>query len=196
LKEPAYINTSNTIGLTCKTAGLQDRKTDLRDVTFLLPLRIDSRERKENADALIRFTFRHFKTSFIALEADATRKYSPEYEPEGFHYTFIEDPDEIFRKTKWINRLISMDDTPFIAVWDDDAIVSPEQIILTAERLQTEQVVMSLPYDGRFYSYDKVSCDLFKRIPDIEILLKRIAIIHLILGYHYTGGAFIIHNEE
>ena len=33
-------------------------KTDLTDVTFILPLRIDSNERIENIDALIKFSKR------------------------------------------------------------------------------------------------------------------------------------------
>jgi len=193
--------------MTCKTAGLsrqsgisaslrQDHMTDLTDVTFLVPLRIDSPERRENADTLIKYTFRHFNTFFIVLEADATRKYFPEYEPEGFHYEFIEDANEVFHRTRWINRLISMATTPYVAVWDADGIAPTEQIILAVERLRTGQAVMSLPYDGKFYSCDKISCDLFKRILDIEILMKRIPVMRLMHGYHSVGGAYLVNKEK
>jgi predicted glycosyltransferase involved in capsule biosynthesis len=171
-------------------------KTDLTDVTFLVPLRIDSHERKENADTLIKYTFRNFKTSFIVLEADEPRKFYPEQEPEGFQYVFIEDNNEVFHRTKWINHLISMAETPYVAVWDADAISPPEQIVEAAKVLQEGEAVMSFPYDGRFYSCDKVSCALFRKILNIEILLKRIPVMNLMHGYHSVGGAFIVNKEK
>jgi hypothetical protein len=56
-------NLTSMIGTTCKTF-----KTDLTDVTFLVPLRIDSPERKENIDTLVKYTFQHFNTSFLFLK--------------------------------------------------------------------------------------------------------------------------------
>jgi len=191
----------------CKTAGLsrqkgisallrQDGQTDLTDVTFLVPLRIDSPERRENADTLIKYTFQHFNTFFIVLEADATRKFYPEQEPEGFRYVFFEDSNEIFHRTKWINHLMSMAKTTFVAVWDADAIAPPDQIIKALNLLRTGKTVMSFPYDGRFYSCDRISCDLFKRILDIKILIKRVPVMRLMHGYHSVGGAFIVNKEQ
>jgi hypothetical protein len=171
-------------------------KTDLTDVTFILPLRIDSNERIENIDALIKYTFNHFKTVFKVLETDITRKYFPVFEPEGFHYEFIADNNEVFHRTRWINRLISMSNTPFMAIWDADAIAPPEHVIMAVEKLRKKHTVLSFPYVGRFYSCDKVSCDLFKKILDIEILMKRVPVMQLMHGYHSVGGAFIVNKEQ
>lgn len=181
---------------TFTTARPHDCRTDLTDVTFLVPLRIDSPERKENADTLIKYTLRHFNTYFIVLEADANRKYFPDNEFKGFHYEFVEDTNEIFHRTKWINLLISMVKTPYVAVWDADAISPPEQIIKSLELLRAGNAVMSFPYDGRFYSCDKVSSDLFKKMHDIEILIKRVSVMRLMHGYHSVGGAFIVHKGK
>jgi hypothetical protein len=187
-----YIN----FGPDGKTAGRQDCRTDLSDVTFLVPLRIDSKDRKENAATLIKYTLQHFRTSFIVLEANATHKYYPEAESEGFQYQFIKDTNEVFHRTKWINRLISMATTPYVAVWDTDAIAPPEQIITAVERLRTEHAIMSFPYDGRFYCCDKVSCDLFKKMLIIDVLLKRVPVMKLMHGYHSVGGAFIVNKKK
>ncbi len=171
-------------------------KTDLHDVTFVVPLRIDSAERKENIDTLVRYTFDHFKTNFIVLEADSVQKYHPEFTPDKFHYEFIADNDEVFHRTKWINRLISMADTPYVAVWDADAIAPYEQILESLQKLIKKEAVMSFPYDGRFYSCDKVSCVLFKEYLNIQILLKRIPVMRLMHGYHSVGGAYLVNKEE
>jgi len=188
--KPAEDSTCKT-GMTCLTC-----RTDLTDVTFLVPLRIDSPERMENINTLIKYTFLHFKTNFIVLEADSTPKFNFKYNLEGLLYEFIEDEDEVFHRTKWINRLISLSDTPFIAVWDSDAIAPPEQILDAVIGLRTNEAVLSLPYDGRFYSCDRISCDLFKKLLNIEILLKRISVMKLMHGYHSVGGAFIVNKQK
>lgn len=189
-------NNKEKSDLDCTTARPQDCMTDLADVTFLVPLRIDSPERKENINTLIKYTFLHFKTNFIVLEADSAPKFNFEVNPEGFYYEFIEDTDEVFHRTKWINRLISLSETPFIAIWDTDAIAPPEQILNAVDKLRLDEAVLSFPYDGRFYSCDRVSCDLFKKLLNIEILLKREPVMKLMHGYHSVGGAFLVNKQK
>jgi len=187
---------NNSLFLNCKTARPQDCRTDLPDMTFVVPLRIDSQERMDNINTLIRYTYLHFRTSFIVLEADSDQKFFPENEPEGSRYEFIKDNNDVFHRTKWINRLISMVQTPFVGIWDADAIAVPEQIIDALEKLRKGEAVLSFPYDGRFYSCDRVSYSLFRRHLDIEILKKRIPVMNLMHGYHSVGGAFIVNKER
>ena len=70
-------------GTTCMNC-----RTDLSDVTFLIPLRVDSIERKENTDVLINYIFKHFITFIIVLESDLTRKYFSENKYKQFQYEF------------------------------------------------------------------------------------------------------------
>ncbi len=180
----------------CKTARLQDRKTDLSDFTFLMPLRIDSEKRKENADTIISFILGHFDTTFIVVEGDESRKYFPDFQPDKFRYELIKDTNEFFHKTKYINRLIELAATRFIAVWDADVIVHPDQVLESATVLQKGEAIMSKPYDGRVCVCDNVLSDLFKRVQKIEILLKLAPCLPLMYGYHSTGGAFIASKEK
>ena len=189
-------NNKEKSDLDCTTARPQDCKTDLADVTFLVPLRIDSPERLENINTLIKYIFLHFRTRFIVLEADSVRRYFPDVNPEGLRYEYIEDLDEVFHRTKWINKLISFSDAPFIAVWDADAVAPPDQIADAISKIRSGTVVLSFPYDGRFYSCDKITCDLFRRILNIEILIKRVPVMSLMHGYHSVGGAFIVNKTK
>ncbi len=172
------------------------QKTDLSDFTFLMPLRIDSTERKENAYTVVRYIFQHFTTSFIVLEADNEQKYFPEFDIDGFRYEFVNDNNEIYRKTIWINRLLILTNTPFVAIWDADAIAPPGQIIESAEELRASRAVMSLPYDGRFYSADKISCSLFKRLLNIGIFTTRIEVMDLLYSYRAVGGAYMVNRAK
>lgn len=183
-------------GTDCTTAGQNDCKTNLTDVTFLIPLRIDSVERKENTDALIRYLFKYFDTSLIVLESDSVRKYFPEFDNDSFRYEFMEDNNEFFYKTKCISRLINLAETTFVAVWDADVIVPFGQIVTSVDKLRSEQAFLTLPYDGRAYLTDKYSANLFKEIGDIEIFMKLLPAMPLMYGYHSTGGAFITNKEK
>jgi glycosyltransferase involved in cell wall biosynthesis len=171
-------------------------KTDLTDVTFVIPLRIDSPQTIENTNTVIKYIDQHFKTNICILEADSEQRYFPEEKQNNLNYKFIEDRQEVFHCTKWINRLISIADTPFVSVWETDTIAPPDQIISAIKMLRSKEAVMSIPCDGRFYSCDKVSSDLFKRIPDIDILMNRVPVMNLMHGYHSVGGAFIVNKEK
>ena len=171
-------------------------KTDLMDVTFAIPLSIDSKKTIENTNAAIKYLNHHFKTNICILEADSEQRYFPEEPRNNLNYKFIEDRNEIFHRTKWINRLISMVKTPYVAVWDADAIAPPDQIVTAVKMLRSKVAEMSFPYDGRYYSCDKITSGLFKRIPDIEILMNRVPVMNLMHGYHSVGGAFMVNKEK
>lgn len=172
------------------------RSADFSDLTFIIPLRIDSNERKENVDTVIKFLNRNFNAFILILEADKEQKYFPEFKFKRFCYEFVEDRDDIYRKTRWINRLIALSRTPYLAIWDTDAIAPPEQILSSLEALRNEKAVMSLPFDGRFYSGDIVTCTLFKKFLDIEVLNARIPVMRLMHGYHSPGGAYMVNKEK
>jgi predicted glycosyltransferase involved in capsule biosynthesis len=188
-----YTN-SETDHLTCTTCTTF--KTDLTDVTFLIPLRIDSIERKENTDALIRYIFKYFDTSLIVLESDSVRKYFPEDNKKSFRYEFMEDSNEFFYKTKYISRLINLAETNYVAIWDADVIVPFGQILKSVDILRKEQAFLILPYDGRAYLTDKYFAGLFKETGDIDIFMKLLQAMPLMYGYHSTGGAFITSKEK
>ncbi len=196
MESELYNNVKTQPAEDCMPSRLLDCKKDLSDFTFLMPLRIDSAERKENADASINFILRDFNTKFIVVEGDATRNYYPDFKNENFSYEFIEDENAFFHKTKYINRLIELADTPFVGVWDSDAIIPPGQVFNSAVKIRTGEAVMSIPYDGRVFVCDQYLSGLFKKTEKIEILFKHISALPLMYGYHSTGGAFLTNKEE
>jgi predicted glycosyltransferase involved in capsule biosynthesis len=171
-------------------------RTDLSDVTFLIPLRVDSSEREENTFALIQYLIKHFITSIIVLESDLTRKLFPCYESDQIRYEFIEDSNEFFHKTKCITKLIHMADTKYVAVWDTDVIVPVSQIVSSVEKLRTEQAFLTLPYDGRAFLTDKYYAELFKTTLEIRVFMKLLPGMPLMYGYHSTGGAFLTNKAK
>lgn len=186
-----YIKENHTSSLLSR-----NKRLNLTDFSFLIPLQIDSEYRRENADASINFILNHFETTIIVIEGDLTRKYYPEFKNSEFNYKFILDDYLFFYKTKYINKLFEMAETPFVAVWDADAIIHSSQVLKSAEVLRKREAVMSIPYDGRAFMCDRYLSDTFKKTHNIEMLMKVMPGLPLMYGYHSTGGAFMADKEN
>jgi predicted glycosyltransferase involved in capsule biosynthesis len=178
------------------TKGSHNCTIDLTDFTFLFPIRIDSRYRKENTDASVKYILEHFKTNIIILEGDISRKYYLNHRHKDISYEFLKDKSKFFHKTRYINRLIEIAKTPFIVVWDADVIVPGEQVLNSIEAIRSGKTVFSIPYDGRVYKCDELLSNVFKRTLRIEILEKLMSALPLMYGYHSPGGAFITDKEK
>jgi len=176
---------------TCTTC-----KTNLTDFTFLMPLRVDSEKRKENADTSISFILRHFDATIIVAEGDESKRYYNDFQTDKFLHCFIHDESVFFHKTKYINRLIELSSTRFIAVWDADVIAPPDQILESVTVLRQGKAIISIPYDGRVYVCDNYLSDLFRRVPRTELLLKLVPALPLMYGHCSTGGIFIANREK
>ena len=79
------------------------KKIDLEDVSFLIPVRIDSKERFENINWIIEFIWKYFNTTIIVLEADETERFHNSLVSRKI---FVKDHDRVFHRTKYINKII------------------------------------------------------------------------------------------
>ena len=98
--------------------------------------------------------------------------------------------------TFWINRLINLSDTQIVGIWDADAIAPVGQITDAVGRILSGEAVLCFPYDGKFYSCDKITSDLFRKHLNIEIPGKRVPVMNLMHGYHSVGGAFFVNKNK
>jgi len=169
-------------------------KYDLGDVTFVIPVRIDSEERHSNLDALLKVLIREFNSHIIILEGDKNKLFNNKQ--IGFDYHFVYDDNPIFHRTKYINQLINISKTPIVAIWDIDAIGIPLQIVDAVEQIRNENAVMAFPYDGRFYNVNPMISRQFLQTLEYEAFTENIAQMHLMHGYYSVGGAYIIHKEK
>lgn len=180
---------------TCKTSKtITTCKTDLTDFTFLFPLRIDSDERLANVKTVINYIYKYFETSFIVIEGGTTRKFNAEGLNAPFSYDFQEDKNAFFYKTKYINHLITIADTKYVAVWDTDVIGSPDQILDSVMVIRNGSNTMSIPYDGRVYTCGSTLSTFFRNHPQIDILEKLSPSLPLMYGYNSPGGAFLTYK--
>lgn len=168
----------------------------LKDVTFVIPTRIDSPERSRNLDVLIDFIIRYFDSTILVMESDNRQRYFVRNDNRRIHYFYEEDSCSIFQHTRCMNLLYPKVDTPIIAGWDVDALAPPKQIIDTVEQVRCGNAVMGIAYDGNMYHTTSELARVYRERQTIDILTNENDNLRPMYGDLSTGGAFIVDTEK
>lgn len=165
-------------------------KTTLIDLTFIIPIRIDSFDRYQNLLLVLKFLAAHCDAPVIILEADEFQHIEQNSLPENVAYYFVADEYEKFHRTHYINQLIGLSTTPYIAIWDTDVLVDASQISESMSWLRTNLCSAVLPYDGRckdLAAQQKWNLDqTLKLDPESGTLYAE----------HACGGALIVNKQH
>lgn len=172
------------------------RKIDLTDVSFLIPVRLDSIVRLENLIAAVTYLSRIFDTKIVVLQADKYENgFLRKLLPKKVEYHFVRDYDDVFYRTMYINMMVRMVDSPIVAVWDADVILPAHQVLEAVEAIRKGGDV-SYPYDGHFYDTSPIIRDLYICRREFRLLSKNVSKMNLIYGDDMKGGAFLINREK
>lgn len=173
-------------------------KTNLEDVTFLMPVRLDSVVRIENLLATINHIYSNYTTNIYILEAASFENgIIRNLLGDKVRYQFVKDMDPIFHRTKYRNILIQEVETPFLSVWDTDVIIGDMQITTSVNALRSSDCEISYPYDGRFLDTTPIIRSLyFEKYCDFNVLYEHQDRMHLLYGNKHIGGAFLIDTKK
>ena len=170
-------------------------KADIRDMTFIIPVRIDSIVRLENLILSVQSLLKNFDTHIMVLEAASyPNGIIPKQLSNKVEYLFLEDGDSVFYKTKYLNIMTRRACTPFIGIWDADVIIPQKQIMDSIEKLR-QGFDVAYPYDGHFYDTSFVIRELYVQNKSIQFLLRNKDKMGLIYGDKMIGGAIFVNRE-
>ena len=113
---------------------IKNQHWDLSDCTFIIPLRIESRDRMRNTITTLIYLLRNFKTNVIVKEVDKESIFKESVQPaleaalkdfqlEGLTHIFEQSDEYTFHRTKIINDMLWMVDTPYVANYDIDILL-------------------------------------------------------------------------
>jgi SAM-dependent methyltransferase len=122
-----------------------NKKINLKDCTFTIPVFHDHRDRDQNLSMTVCMLQRDFETNIIIGEQGGSRYAF--YKQWCRYHNFSEL--NVFHRTKMLNEMAVMAETPIVVNWDADVIVPPLQLWYAAERIKSGDD-MVYPYDGRF----------------------------------------------
>lgn len=115
----------------------EGKKIDLKDVTFTIPVYYDSEDREENLGICLKL-LSDFDTNIIIGE-QGSDKFS-----QAVKFDYKE-----FHRTKMLNEMALLSQTPIVANWDCDVSVPPMQLIETVHKIR-QGAEMVYPYEYNF----------------------------------------------
>lgn len=143
-------------------------KFDLSDVTFMIPCRIESPDRRRNLRILVAYLRKHLRTNILICEDNHQRQDAPGVmaelglSPSDYGYIHLTGNDSPYtHKAKQINLMAEAATTPIVVVQDTDVIVEPSQYVF-AQHAARNGAMLACPFNGLFFD---ISADY---IPSIE----------------------------
>ena len=172
-------------------------KSKLQDITFIFLVRLDSVDRLENLLAVTNFLKEKFETNIHVLEcAPFNNGLLDRLLDKSIRYSFQEDNDPILHRTKYLNQMIRMVETQFVAVWDTDVLVAGNQILDAIKLLQNGESDVVYPYDNRFLETTAIIRKLFLKENKFEVLDANQKKMKELYAPNPVGGAFIIGTKK
>ncbi len=169
------------------------QKIDLTDVSFLIPVRIDSPERSENLGLTLQFLDSSFNTNVLVLEADTREQANV---PETVRKKFSKDDDPVFHRTRYLNRMTREAKTPYLAIWDADVIGVPSQLEDGVTLLRKNEADMVFPYNNYFYSVSAFFKELYvSNHRRLDILIQAKEYMGRMHGDWSVGGGFLVSRK-
>lgn len=172
-------------------------KMELKDVTFIIPLRIDTIKRLENTLVVVDYLLKNFKTEIKILEASGRDTgILKKLLPDEVAHSFWEDFDVIFHRTRYINKLTGLCKTPFISVWDTDIIIPIGQIKETMKLLRNGEADFVTPFQDKFLDTSYILRDLYIQTRDVGMLEKHQGKMKTLYTPNPVGGVFFAHSQS
>ncbi len=172
-------------------------KINLKDVTFLLLIRLDSIPRLENILSVTQFIYRYFDTTIQIMESDReNNKILKRLISKKIDYLFYKDYDTVLYRTKQLNYMLRTVVTPFVAIWDVDVIASPLQIERAVMALRNNECDFIYPYQKLLLDTTPILREIFVKKLDINIFERNRTKMNNMYGPDPVGGAFFCNMES
>ena len=170
-------------------------KINIPDVSIIIPLRVDSPERLLNINTTIGYLIKNTNAKIFVLEADVIQK-GVDLKHFDISYQYVKDDAPVFHHTRYRNEMIMTCKTPFIAVWDVDAITPMNQLQSAVEKLRSKEAFVTWPFDGIYYLVPKEIGLEFAETGDIATLTSRNKDFYHMFGGFSNGGIFLADRKK
>jgi len=122
-------------------------KLPLKDVTFIIPVRIESHDRLKNFQTVYSYLLQNFDTNIIVYECDSSKQLTDD-DINTNHTTYIYDNSDtdIFHRTKYLNRMLNLVTTPVTVNYDIDVILPVKSYVTARNEIIDNKFDLVFPY--------------------------------------------------
>ena len=135
---------------------------DLKNCTFIIPIRIESEDRMRNVVTVLAYLLKNFNTKVILKEVDVESVFEDQVLPQiedflgdninNLTHVFEKSDDPVFYRMKILNEMIDMADTMVIANYDCDVLFKKETYVESVKMIMDG---FDLVYPYGFGNYQK-----------------------------------------
>lgn len=145
-----------------------DMKKDLKDCTFIIPLRIESDDRLRNIITIICYILGNFQTNVIVKEVDNQAIFGDYALPQikefcgdvsSLTYIFEESDDPVFFREKILNEMLMMSKTKVVVNYDCDVVFPVEVYEESYARIMNGESDVVYPYGQGNWQYRVAATD-------------------------------------
>lgn len=165
-------------------------KHNLKDTTFIIPIRIESEDRLRNIITVCCYLLETFDTNIIVKEVDDSsvfmdvaypqiKEYVGDYIDNLIHIFERKDPnDNVFYRMRYINEMISLSNTKVIANYDVDVLLPVETCLASQSSILEGGADVVYPYgkgmwQKRIFADDALVSEFLSNDCDFSILEKK-----------------------
>jgi glycosyltransferase involved in cell wall biosynthesis len=175
--------------------NMKEYKQRIADVTFVFLVRLDNIDRLENILASTKFISTNFETNILVSEYSSFNNgLLKKLLENNIKYSYQEDHDPILFRTKFINQMVRTVETPFVAVWDADVIISVRQISMAIQLLRNGSADFVYPYEKYAYDTSAILRRLYLEENKIEVLEQNVKKMKEMYPPNPLGGAFLVNR--
>lgn len=132
---------------------------DLKNTTFMIPLRLESEDRVRNAFTSITYLINNFDTNIIVKEVDSEKKFPSKVLPwiskfssaenlNKINYVFEKSDDPVFYRMHIINEMLAMTNSEIVVNYDADGLLEIETIIEAVDMIASGDADVVYPFGG------------------------------------------------
>jgi hypothetical protein len=120
---------------------------NLTDVTFMIPLKVESDDRLIVTKILVSYLLKHFNTNILICEQGEI-SHAEEFTFEGkVDYIFDYSNADLFHKTRLLNLMIESSKTPIVVSQDSDVFLFPHQYENAANVIRQKLAYFCYPFN-------------------------------------------------
>lgn len=161
-------------------------KTNLKDCTFIIPIRVESKDRMRNIITVLCYLISNFDTNIIVKEVDKTSVFESHIRDQVkefcsdiscLQYIFEKTSDSVFLREKILNEMLFLTKTKVVVNYDCDVIFSPEVYDESYKRIISGKSDVVYPYGEGAWQYrvratDELVSNFLNEEFDFNILKK------------------------
>lgn len=169
---------------------------NLKEVTFNIPIRIESEDRKNNLICVLNYFKKHLDTNVIICEFDSESKIKTFWNTDWNSFCtliFIKQTTEKFHKTKLLNIMAVQAKTPYIVSYDSDILFFPEQYLNAYNSLKSNQFDFCYPFSTALRNIPKEHLSTLSNTLELSSVDGLTKIEHPLPP---PGGCFFINKEK